>query len=161
MTLLCQFWDLPILRAYGLALVAFYTASMLLLFSIKRWEAWFYYPQLSVLTITMITVARLGGILYAGGLIFAALASVVFSMVFPHIRLAVLTFLGYVLGVIVLAFSQPSLYLPRKLRPNINLIFTAINSVWIAVFILLVIFYVFDQRTKTEQSKKSAAARTR
>lgn len=155
LTLLCHLWDLPVLQAYGLALVGYYTLSLLLLFWIKNHVEWFYYvSQLSALGITMATVVRLGGILQAGGLLFAALASVVFSMVYPRIHLAVLTFLGYAIGVIGLAFAQPFLETaPEMLRPQVNLVFTAINSVWIAVFILLVIFYVFDQRAKNEQAK--------
>lgn len=155
LTGICFWWNLPVLRTYGLVLLGYYALSMGLFFWFRRYVEWFYYVnQLAVLSITLFTVARLGGILHSGGLLFAALAIVIFSFVYPRIRLAIFAFSVFSCAVVALALVQPWLKpAPEILRPNINLIFTVMNLLWILVFIVLVIFYVFQKRAKDEKEK--------
>lgn len=154
LTLLTYLLNLRILTLYGLALVALYMICLAIFLKIKRHiRIFFYATQLGVILITFVSVLFLGGILHSGGIVFAALASVVFSLVYPRLHLAVTTFALYISTVVASAILQPYLALEPELSPSLNLLFTAINSLWIAAFILFVIFYVFAEKAKTEKAK--------
>jgi len=155
MTALCYIWEMPVLWQFGWLIIGFYSVSLGLFFGFKKYVgAFFYLNQIGMLLITMITAARLGGILVAGGILYAALAIPVFAFVYPRPRLAIVTSVLYILGIVALTLAQPWLTTaPEMLKPNLNLIFTALNSTWISTFILLVIFQVFDRRAKEERAK--------
>lgn len=155
MTALCYLWEMPVLGQFGWLIIGFYTASLGLFFGLKKYiGAFFYLNQIGMLLITMITAARLGGILVAGGILYAALAIPVFAFVYPRPRLAIVTSVLYILGIVALTLAQPWLTTaPEMLKSNVNLIFTALNSTWISTFIMLVIFQVFDRRAKEERAK--------
>jgi signal transduction histidine kinase/DNA-binding response OmpR family regulator len=155
MTALCYFLEISALWQFGWLIIGFYSVSLGLFFVLKKYVgAFFYLNQIGMLLITMVTAARLGGILVAGGILYAALAVPVFAFVYPRPRLAIVTSVLYILGIIALTLAQPWLTTaPEMLKPNVNLIFTALNSTWISTFILLVIFQVFDRRAKEERAK--------
>lgn len=145
---------LRLLTYYGLALISMYLICLGLFLILKRHNRIFFYlTQLSVILITFIFVLLLGGVLHSGGIMFAALASVVFSLVYPRPHLALSTFLLYAAAVITAGILQPYLDPVPELSPLLNILFTVINSLWIAGFILFVIFYVFAEKAKTETGK--------
>lgn len=150
-TWICQ---LPILTSYGLGLVIFYLLSIAIFLSIKKGDKWFFFAnQLFIILFTFITILRLGGIPYSGGLIFVGLASVVFSMSLPHKNLAYWSFAFYVITTILEAVLHPRLTPAPEMTPAINLVFFVINSVWISLFMLMIVFYVFSQRAELEKAK--------
>ncbi|MBL7810350.1 MAG: HAMP domain-containing histidine kinase, partial [Saprospiraceae bacterium] len=155
MTALCYYWKMPILWQFGWLIIGFYLTSLGCFFAVKKYvEAFFYVNQIGMLLITMGTAARLGGILVSGGILYAALAILVFAFVYPHPRLAIVASMLYILGIVVLALAQPWLVTaPEMLEPNVNLTFTVLNTTWISTYILLVVFQIFDKRAKDERAK--------
>lgn len=155
LTALTIYLDMPVLEAYGWMLLIMYAVSVLLFLVIKRYvEVFYYWLSTALLLVTFFTVARLGGILYSAGILYSSLASAVFAFVFKNRRFAIYTSLLYMSGILAIAFLQPKLVpAPEMVRPHLNLIFTAINGLWISMYILGVIFYVFDKRARDEKAK--------
>lgn len=146
--------QLSILTAYGLGLVSFYIVSIVIFINIKKGDKWFFFAnQLYIILFTFVTILRLGGIPYSGGLIFVGLASVVFSMSLPTKNLAYWSFAFYVVTTILEAVLHPWLTPAPEMTPTVNLTFFAINSVWISLFMLMIVFYVFAQRAELEKAK--------
>lgn len=156
MTALCYMLDMPVLKQFGWIIIGFYSISLAAFFRVKKYVGtFFYFNQIGMLFITMVTAARLGGILTAGGILYAALAIPVFTFVYPHPRLPIITSVLYIIGILILTVAQPWLITaPEMLKPGVNLMFTTLNAVWISIYILLVIFQVFDKRIRDERAKK-------
>jgi signal transduction histidine kinase/AraC-like DNA-binding protein len=146
--------ELPVLTTYGLGLIVFYAFSITTFLSIKKGYQWFFFAnQLFIILFTFFTILRLGGIPYSGGLIFVGLGVVVFSMSLPHKNLAYWSFGLYVVTTILEALLHPRLTPAPEMTPSVNVTFFVINSLWITLFMLMIVFYVFSQRTELEKAK--------
>lgn len=155
-TLTCTTWllGLPVLCSYGFGLVAFNVTLIAIFLKTKRLSPYFYiFNQAFVLLFTSFTIIRLGGIPSSGGLIFAKLAAIVYSLSLPSKKLAWWSFLLFVATTILEAALYPWLTPAPEMTPVINQAFFVINATWISLFMLLIVFYVFKQRADLEQAK--------
>ncbi|MGE5357179.1 MAG: ATP-binding protein [Deltaproteobacteria bacterium] len=150
LTLICYIWDLPVLMQYGLLLLAYYLINFpYFLYSKKLYRRYFYIGQIYTLIITLITIARLGGILYSAGLIYSCLTVSLFTFTFPEKKLAIITSVMSLTGIIVLTIGQPWLTIaPEMLHPYKNLVFTTVNAVWQTVYILSIVLNIFEKRNQ-------------
>lgn len=155
LTLICYLWELPVLMQYGLLLLAYYMVNFpYFLYSKKLDRRYFYIGQIYTLIITLITIARLGGILYSAGLIYSCLTVSLFTFTFPEKKLAIITSIMSLTGIFGLAISQQWLTpAPEMLHPYKNLVFTTVNAVWQTVYILSIVLSIFEKRNKEEQEK--------
>jgi hypothetical protein len=84
LTTMTYTWDLPILTSYGVGLICFGVFILGTFLALKRIAYWFFIAnQIFVILLTAVTIIRLGGIPYSGGLIFAQLATIVYSLNLP------------------------------------------------------------------------------
>ncbi len=154
LTLTTWLLRLPILTSYGLGLVAFGVVLIAIFLKIKRVSPWFYISnQIFVLLFTSFTIIRLGGIPNSGGLIFAKLAAIVYSLSLPSKKVAWWSFGLFVATTILEAALYPWLTPAPEMTPTVNQVFFVINSTWISLFMLLIVFYVFQQRAELEKAK--------
>lgn len=155
LTLICYVWDLPVLMQYGLLLLGYYLINFpYFLYSKKLYRRYFYIGQIYTLIITLITIARLGGILYSAGLIYSCLTVSLFTFTFPEKKLAIITSVMSLTGIIVLTIGQPWLTIaPEMLHPYKNLVFTTVNAFWQTIYILSIVLSIFEKRNKEEQEK--------
>lgn len=155
LTFICYLWDMPILMQYGLLLLAYYLINFpYFIYSKKLDRRYFYIGQIYTLIITIITIARLGGILYSAGLVYSCLTVSLFTFTFPEKKLAIITSVLSLTGIIALAISQPWLTTaPEMLHPYKNLVFTTVNAIWQTVYILSIVLSIFEKRNKEEQEK--------
>lgn len=155
LTLICYLWELPVLMQYGLLLLAYYMVNFpYFLYSKKLDRRYFYIGQIYTLIITLITIARLGGILYSAGLIYSCLTVSLFTFTFPEKKLAIITSIMSLTGIFGLAICQQWLTpAPEMLHPYKNLVFTTVNAVWQTVYILSIVLSIFEKRNKEEQEK--------
>lgn len=155
LTLICYLWELPVLMQYGLLLLAYYMVNFpYFLYSKKLGRRYFYIGQIYTLIITLITIARLGGILYSAGLIYSCLTVSLFTFTFPEKKLAIITSIMSLTGIFGLAICQQWLTpAPEMLHPYKNLVFTTVNAVWQTVYILSIVLSIFEKRNKEEQEK--------
>ncbi len=155
LTLICYLWELPVLMQYGLLLLGYYLINFpYFLYSKKLYRRYFYIGQIYTLIITLITIARLGGILYSAGLIYSCLTVSLFTFTFPEKKLAIITSVMSLTGIVVLTIGQPWLTIaPEMLHPYKNLVFTAVNAFWQSIYILSIVLSIFEKRNKEEQEK--------
>jgi len=155
LTFICYLWDMPLLMQYGLLLLAYYLINFpYFIYSKKLDRRYFYIGQIYTLIITIITIARLGGILYSAGLVYSCLTVSLFTFTFPEKKLAIITSVLSLTGIIALAISQPWLTTASEmLHPYKNLVFTTVNAVWQTVYILSIVLSIFEKRNKEEQEK--------
>lgn len=155
LTLICYLWELPVLMQYGLLLLGYYLINFpYFLYSKKLYRRYFYFGQIYSLIITLITIARLGGILYSAGLIYSCLTVSLFTFTFPEKKLAIITSVMSLTGIIVLTIGQPWLTIaPEMLHPYKNLVFTTVNAFWQTIYILSIVLSIFEKRNKEEQEK--------
>lgn len=155
LTLICYLWELPVLMQYGLLLLGYYLINFpYFLYSKKLYRRYFYIGQIYSLIITLITIARLGGILYSAGLVYSCLTVSLFTFTFPEKKLAIITSVMSLTGIIVLTIGQPWLTIaPEMLHPYKNLVFTTLNAFWQTIYILSIVLSIFEKRNKEEQEK--------
>lgn len=155
LTFLTYWLDVPVLQNYGWMLLTYYTISILAFLVIKTHVTIFYYfNALVVMGLTFYTMTKQGGIMYSGGIEYSNLAIVIFAFVFYNKRLAFITTVMYIAGIIFLSIFQGHWKIaPEMAKGSVNLVFTSLNSIWISIYILMVIVYIFNRRTKEEQQK--------
>ena len=156
LTILTYLMNVPVLQLYGWMLLIYYTISLTLFFILKNFTVLFYYfNAIYVMALTTSIVIQQGGIPYSGGILYSSLAIAVFAFIFNNTRLAVTTIVFYIFSVVILFFLQPMLEpAPEMIKGRVNDIFTLLNSVWLSLYILAVIFYVFDRRANEERKKR-------
>jgi signal transduction histidine kinase/DNA-binding response OmpR family regulator len=154
LTTMTYTWDLPILTSYGVGLICFGVFILGAFLALKRIAYWFFIAnQIFVILLTAVTIIRLGGIPYSGGLIFAQLATIVYSLNLPSKRLAWWSIGLFLLATLIETILSPWLLPAPEMTPRMNFIFYAINGSWISLFMLLVVFHVFSQKEELERAR--------
>lgn len=154
LTIMTYIWNLPILTSYGVGLFSFGIFILGAILILKRIAYWFFIAnQIVVILLTALTIIRLGGIPYSGGLIFAQLAAIVYSLNLPSKRLAWWSFGLFLITTLIETILSPWLIPAPEMTPRMNAIFYAINGSWISLFMLLVVFHVFGQKDELEKAK--------
>ncbi len=146
--------QLPVMTQCGIGYISTYALTFTVFVAVKRVVHWFLFiNQFFVLILTSITIIRLGGIPYSGGLIFVGMATVVYSMAFPTKRMALWLFCIYIATSLLESILFPWFPTDHELSPTLNFIFFGINTIWISIFILYNVFYIFAQRAELEKAK--------
>lgn len=155
LTILTYILKVPVLQDYGWMLLSYYFMTLLAFGFLKKHEVIFYYfNSIIVMGLTFFTMAKQGGLLYSGGIEFSSLAIVIFAFIFNSKKLAVINTIFYMGGIIYIAvFHSARSFAPEMATGNNNLIFTTLNSLWISLYILLVIVLIFNKRTHEEKQK--------
>lgn len=154
LTIMTYIWNLPILTSYGVGLFCFGIFILGAILILKRIAYWFFIAnQIFVILLTALTIIRLGGIPYSGGLIFAQLAAIVYSLNLPSKRLAWWSFGLFLISTLIETILSPWLMPAPEMTPRMNAIFYAINGSWISLFMVLVVFHVFGQKDELEKAK--------
>ncbi|OWY20849.1 hypothetical protein C7N43_26845 [Sphingobacteriales bacterium UPWRP_1] len=140
LTLLAALLRLPILTTYGISILVFYLISLAAFIRLKKYAELFYaVNQIYILLATFVTILRLGGLLYSGGLLFVGLTAVIFSVALTNYRITLVTVVLYATTLLAEGILQPLLTPAAELTPKLNLIFVVLNAFWISGFILLII----------------------
>lgn len=155
LTVVTYLVNVPVLFTYGLWLIPIYLCSTIGILLVKKHvTAFFYFIAVTEMSLTIYTITKQGGLFYSGGIEYSMLAIVVFAFIFYSKSLVTLTSILYMAGILFLAlFNGHWKVAPEMVRGNVNLIFTTINSMWISVYILFIIIYIFNKRTKEEKDK--------
>lgn len=156
LTALTYIMDVPILMLYGWMLLGYYSSILIFFYFFNgNVITYNYFNGISVLILTLFVVIKQGGIPYSGGILYSSLSITVFVLVFNNLRLAVTVSAVYILILLILFFLQPYLKpAPEMIKENVNNVFTTINAIWLSLWILSVIVYVFNKRTKEENKKR-------
>lgn len=155
LTVLTYILDVPVLKVFGWLLLAYYFVAIVSFAVVRKHTILFYYfNSIIVMCLTFYTMAKQGGLLHSGGIEFSSLAIVIFAFIFSDKKLALINTATYMGGIIyIAAFHSSGEIAPEMKVGNVNLIFTTLNSLWISIYILMVIVYVFNRRTKDEKIK--------
>lgn len=154
MTMLTRLMGLKILTLYGLILLAWYTILILLFCLIKRNLDWLgLLTSLFVILLNFIFTLKLGGILHSGGIIFASLSALLFTVIFQNIRWSIITFLVFGASVLGTWALQSLLQAPPEMTPAANQMVFVLNILWISAFTIAFVVYFIYQRIFYEKEE--------
>lgn len=103
--------------------------------------------------ITFLVIVKLGGIPNCGGIIFAGLSSVIFSVLFYSVGWSIWYFSIYVVFTVLIAVIQFIFDFPPEMPTEVNQLFFLINTLFISGLILVVVLVYLDQLTQAEKDK--------
>lgn len=151
-----KFPELRIITYYGLFLVAVFLQGgvISIIFARKISVIHTFIDQILVAAATLVTILKLGGIPYSGGLIFVGLALVFFSLNLKRKAHTVAIYLVYVVTVITAGLLHPWLKVPEAMTPELNVSLFVINLLWISGFATLFVLNFIDQKVRLEKLEK-------
>ncbi|NUO02632.1 MAG: helix-turn-helix domain-containing protein [Saprospiraceae bacterium] len=146
MTMLTHLMGLKILALYGLVLLGWYTLLVLSFCLIKRNLDWLgLLTSLFVILLNFVFTLKLGGTLHSGGIIFASLSALLFTVIFQNIRWSIITFLVFGASVLGIWALQPQLRVPPEMTPAANQMVFVLNILWISAFtIAFVVYFIYQ-----------------
>jgi signal transduction histidine kinase/DNA-binding response OmpR family regulator len=154
MTFLTWQLELHILTEYGIALLVFFAAQLLVFLRLKRGLGWFVLVSNSYnILLAFVTMLKLGGIAHSGGLIFVGLTCVVYSMIYPSARVLWWSFFLYLTTLILAAALHPWLTPAAEMVEWKNLLLFVLNSCWLSANILILVFYVYRNQAEIAKLK--------
>lgn len=122
--------------------------------------------QTTVAIATFLTILKLGGIPYSGGLVVVGLAMIFFSLNFRKRKHSLWIYYVYVATIILAGLLNPYLEVPAEMTTEVNISLFVVNLVWISTFAMVFVMSFIAQRIKLEKSetdriKEIDEARTR
>ena len=146
------FPQLRILIYYGLFVALIYLQGVIYPLILPRYGVWLMFVNsVLVAVVTFITILKLGGIPYSGGLVIVGLGLVLFTLNFRERSHSLLIFIIYVITVILAGVLHPYLTVPPEMTTAVNVSLYVINLLWISGFALVFVMSFISQRVKVEQ----------
>ena len=106
--------------------------------------------QITMIIVTFITILRLGGIPYSGGLIFVGFFVVLFSLDFKQKKNSVWLFVIYIATLIMAGILDPYLTTAPEMTPAANIFLYVVNLAWISAFAFLFVLNFVSRRVEIE-----------
>jgi signal transduction histidine kinase/DNA-binding response OmpR family regulator len=167
MTVLTSLLGLQILTIYGVILIIWYIIIILLYCFVKRDLSWLgFATSLFVILVTLLFMFKLGGILHSGGIVFASLSGVLFTIIFQKLRWSVITFTAYAISILVIWILQPILTPAPEMNGSLNFLIFMLNILWISAFTLaFVVYFIYQssyyQKKETQRLKELDEVKTK
>lgn len=147
-------FEVASLILYGALLEGWYIPFLVLIILLPYRLKWMVHlsSHLSMF-ITLYIIVKLGGIHQCGGIIFAALMTVIISPIFRSIAWSVYYFLLFVTGAFLVVFLQIRLDLPPEMEPQVNQIIFLINTLGISGMIIREVLIYLHQYADREKER--------
>ena len=106
--------------------------------------------QILMIIVTFLTILKLGGIPFSGGLIFVGFFVVLFSLDFNQKKNSVWLFAIYIATLILAGILNPYLTTAPEMTPAANIFLYVVNLAWISAFAFLFVLNFVSRRVEIE-----------
>jgi signal transduction histidine kinase/CheY-like chemotaxis protein/AraC-like DNA-binding protein len=154
MTLLALRNEVPSLQLYGILLLGFYVPYLIFFLVLPYRMEWLaHVNQNYIILVTFIIIIRLGGIHNSGGIIFAALSGLMYSIQFQRISWSVWYFSLFAGSTIVASIIQNRFLVPPEMPQQVNHLFFLFNTLFISGITLAQVISSLSRHTRTEKER--------
>ena len=148
------YFDVSGLLLYGILLLVIYVPLLILFPIFPSKLVWMVHlSQHLAILFTFYIVVTLGGIQYSGGIIFAALCAVIYSVMFYSAGWSVWYFALFVCCTSISFVLQSVLQIEPEMSPKVNKFFFLFNTLFLSGLTLAIVLVYLNQYTRFEKER--------